>query len=183
MRKSFPDQTIQLYREYARHGGVKITFHSTFVLKVIPASWEDATKEELLSLYQKILTEKPRNIINLEKKPFCSRSSIRLHGNGFVHRDLRWKNVIIDSTGCVRIIDFEHSGKEGHVDFVLPIWPLLNDSCYTKEIGLHLVGKMITESNLYPGESEDGALDFVVKLDSSATATDALQHRWLKCQD
>ena len=36
-----------------------------------------------------------------------------LHGNGFVHRDLRWNNVIIDSTGCVRIIDFEHSGKEG----------------------------------------------------------------------
>jgi hypothetical protein len=177
------------------------------VSKVIPASWEYATKEELLSLYQKIFSEKPRNIIiNLEKEPFCSRSSIRLHLipigtlvrpqsllelkvairgilHGFVHRDLRWNNVIIDSTGCVRIID---SGKEGHVDFVLPIWPLLKNSFYTKEIDLHLVGKMITESNLYPGESEDGGLstlDFVVKLNNSATATDALQHSWLKCQD
>jgi serine/threonine protein kinase len=184
------------------------------VLKLVPASWEYAIKEELLSLYQKILSEKPRNVINLKKGPSCSRSSIRLqlipigtlvrpqslpelkaairgilhglewlHGNGFVHRDLRWNNVIIDSTGCVRIIDFEHSGKEGHVDFVLPIWPLLKNSRYTREIDLQLVGKMITGSDLYPGESEYGAVDFVVKLDSGATATDALQHSWLKCQD
>ena len=114
------------------------------MLKVIPVSWQYAIIEELLSLYHKNLSEKPRNVIGLKKELSFSRSSNRLelspigslirpqslpelkaaisgilhglewlHGNGFVHRDLRWNNVIIDSTGCVRIIDFEHSGKEG----------------------------------------------------------------------
>jgi hypothetical protein len=56
----------------------------------------------------------------------------------FVRRDLRWNNIIKDGTysnDCVRIIDFEHSGREGFVDFALSIWPTLDNGCYTKRVG------------------------------------------------
>jgi hypothetical protein len=133
----------------------KLTFHSTFVLKVIPASWEYAIKEEQPYLYQKIFSEKPRNIINLEKEPFCSRSSIRLHlipigtlvwpqsllelkvairgilhglewlHGNFVHRDLRRNNVILLAACGSLILSILEWRAMCIVDFVLPIWPLL----------------------------------------------------------
>ncbi|KAF8467249.1 hypothetical protein BDZ91DRAFT_723677 [Kalaharituber pfeilii] len=36
-----------------------------------------------------------------------------LHTLGYVHRDLRWQNIIKENDGNVRIIDLEHAGREG----------------------------------------------------------------------
>jgi tRNA A-37 threonylcarbamoyl transferase component Bud32 len=35
-----------------------------------------------------------------------------LHDNGFVHRDIQWRNILFDEKNKIFIlIDFEHSGK------------------------------------------------------------------------
>lgn len=39
----------------------------------------------------------------------------KLHDNNLVHGDLRRPNILADKEGCVRLIDFEWSGKAGLV--------------------------------------------------------------------
>ena len=50
-----------------------------------------------------------------------------LHRFDYVHRDLRWDNVIQDMEENVRLIDLEHSRKEGRVqdDDILQHWPAM----------------------------------------------------------
>ena len=52
------------------------------------------------------------------------RTLLFLHNKGYVHRDLRWPNIIKDENGNLRIIDLEHSGLEGEAGYRLSCWPI-----------------------------------------------------------
>jgi len=69
-------------------------------------------------------------------------------------RDLCWENTTKDNSGNVRIIDLEHTGKEGKVDFTLQSWPVeLGDGIYTNEIDILPVQRMLLcYLNLYSGD-------------------------------
>ena len=56
-----------------------------------------------------------------------------LHSHGFVHRDIRWANIITETNGHIRLIDLEHTAREG--PFVGPTllhWPALPGGEYAK---------------------------------------------------
>jgi len=46
-----------------------------------------------------------------------------LHDHDYVHRDIRWDNIIIDKNGRAHLIDLEYAGKAGAVNFKLDHWP------------------------------------------------------------
>jgi len=62
-----------------------------------------------------------------------------LHNHGFVHRDVRWANVIRDEVGTFRLIDFEHSGRVGSPDFALVNWPPLEEGIFNEKSDLKMV--------------------------------------------
>jgi serine/threonine protein kinase len=101
-----------------------------------------------------------------------------LHAQGFVHRDSRWNNIIKDPNDCIRIIDFEHFGREGFVDFALSIWPILDDNCYTKRVDFYLLRVMVLDV-LTKLQFESEARDFCNLLSQIDTADEALSHYWL----
>ena len=51
-----------------------------------------------------------------------------MYKRGFVHRDIRWDNVIREANGQFRLIDLEMAGREDAVDYVIPMWPVLENS-------------------------------------------------------
>jgi len=67
-----------------------------------------------------------------------------LHDKGFVHRDVRWPNVIRKQDGQFMLIDLELAGKEGSVDFRSDWWPQLHDGQYLKQMDLAMLGNMIS---------------------------------------
>ncbi|RPB21226.1 hypothetical protein L211DRAFT_889953 [Terfezia boudieri ATCC MYA-4762] len=56
------------------------------------------------------------------------------HHYDYVHRDLRWSNVIQDIERNIRLIDVEYAGKEGEVedDDILLYWPTMEGGMYLK---------------------------------------------------
>jgi serine/threonine protein kinase len=102
-----------------------------------------------------------------------------LHGHDFVHRDLRWNNIIKDGDDCIRIINFEHSGREGFVNFELSIWPTLDNGCYTERVDIYLLRMMALEV-LSKFRLGGEVQDFCDSLNQIDTAAEALSHSWLK---
>lgn len=68
-----------------------------------------------------------------------------LHDIGFVHRDVRWSNVVRKPDGQFMLTDLELAGKEGYVDFRSGWWPELHDGQYLKEMDLMMLGNTISE--------------------------------------
>lgn len=71
-----------------------------------------------------------------------------LHDRGFVHRDVRWPNVIRDETGTYTfrlILDFEHSGRVGSPDFTLVSWPPLEKGVFNQKCNIKMVSHMARE--------------------------------------
>ena len=46
-----------------------------------------------------------------------------LHERGFVHRDIRWENIVKDVNGSFVLIDLENAGREGPVTYNSLAWP------------------------------------------------------------
>ena len=109
-----------------------------------------------------------------------------LHDRGFVHRDLRWANVIMTRNGRVVIIDLEHSGKEGEVEYVLESWPNLRGGRYVKEMDLILMARMIHQYDALMTQDKDGGVcgrKFVAKLEMGVTqVVAALGDPWLSLE-
>ena len=109
-----------------------------------------------------------------------------IHSHNYVHRDLRWPNIIRESHGKVRLIDLENADKEGKVTDLLSHWPSLDGGFYSKMTDLYLVGQMMKEySGLFKIHStidrEDAAkgIQFIEKLEAGLYVGDALNDPWL----
>lgn len=186
----------------------QVTICPDYVKKVIPKNWKYLNRKDFDTLYDLILTEKPRNIINLRNKPTESRCSIYLeltpvgfspyattlqdvklaianilagldwlHKRGFVHRDIRWDNVIREANGQFRLIDLEMAGREGVVDYVIPTWPALENSTYTKGVDLMMLDSMISR---YDALLDRDAQEFRAKLTGHCTIEEVMKDPWLK---
>lgn len=205
------DCPIRLFSTLERQEGVSVTIFPTFVLKKIPLDWKYARKSELLTLYNAILEQKPRNIVNIKEMPTFTRRHMRLelspvgypvhvrdiirlrhtirdmlkglaflHKLGYVHRDLRWANVIRDRYGNVRLIDLEHAGLEGTPDHFLDTWPIsgVQDGVYTKSMDNVMLHTMIMTYHSLIQDDEE-ALNFMAELKTSNSAEETVLHPWL----
>ncbi|RPB22346.1 hypothetical protein L211DRAFT_334491 [Terfezia boudieri ATCC MYA-4762] len=99
---------------------------------------------------------------------------------GYVHRDLRWANVIRDRYGNVRLIDLEHAGLEGTPDHFLDTWPIsgVQDGVYTKSMDNVMLHTMIMTYHSLIQDDEE-ALNFMAKLKTSNSAEETVLHPWL----
>ena len=100
-----------------------------------------------------------------------------LHRFDYVHRDLRWINIIYEMDNNVRLIDLEHARKVGRVkdDEVLLHWPKLAEGVYGKEIDMYCVSSMMNE---HSSLLDDGALALMEKLAKGISANSALRDPW-----
>ena len=100
-----------------------------------------------------------------------------LHRFDYVHRDLRWNNIIYEMDNNVRLIDLEHARKVGMVDDgeVLLHWPILAGGVYEKKIDMYCVFSMMNE---YSSLLHDGARAFMEKLTTGISADLAVQDPW-----
>lgn len=102
-----------------------------------------------------------------------------LHQYGYVHRDLRWPNIIREQNGNVRIIDLEHAGLEGVVGFDLDTWPEEAEvGKYTKHMDMSMLYTMGMQYIAMISDSRE-ALDFLDQIKQGTPARQALQHPWL----
>ena len=199
-----PDRSLRLYYRYDRPKDVTITIEPSMVVKRVFSS---AIPDELQTFYELVLSEKPKNVINLKQRPKYNRimtllqlypvgfqthfkntselkNAVRgillsglkwLHHFDYVHRDLRWNNIIHEMDNNVRLIDLEHARKVGMVDDddALLHWPKLAGGVYKKD--MYCVSSMMNE---YSSLLDDGALAFMEKLKKGISADLALQDRW-----
>ena len=116
-----------------------------------------------------------------------------LHEKGFVHRDVRWANVIrqftpysVDGTSECRflLIDFEFAAMAGSTIDVL--WYIHSDvvpigESYTYCHDLKLVAKLIVSWKKSNKRQLDELTDsFVSSIGEASTAEECLKHEWLK---
>ena len=104
-----------------------------------------------------------------------------LHDRGFVHRDVRWPNVLRKDNGKFMLIDLELAGKEGPVHFRCHGWPELEDEQYLKKMDLIMLSDMILKYS-FLDTAEGGFFaggDFLGKLSNGWTAEEAMRHEWL----
>lgn len=118
---------------------------------------------------------------------------VPLRNAGFVHRDLRWPNVIKVIDGgvhTIKLIDLELSGQAGAPcsahPYPLPHWlygdgrsVLEQDGTYTARSDLKMVGKELL-GKLSVDQLGDSGLDLKRKLEDGVypDAGSALAHAW-----
>ena len=103
-----------------------------------------------------------------------------LHGHGYVHRDIRWDNIIQESNGRSRLIDLEQAGKVGRPGFTLADWPSLDSrGRYRKKMDMQLIASLMRHyQNLLTGNHQ--AQEFVRNMeDGSLSAETSLEDSWL----
>ena len=99
-----------------------------------------------------------------------------LHNRNFVHRDVRWANVIQDRTGGFRLIDLENSGPVGKPKYDSPAWPQLErDGVFNAKSDVKMVWTMAKEFYGLWTRDHD-AEDFMSKLEQGEKALD---HPWM----
>lgn len=110
---------------------------------------------------------------------YILRGFLFLHNKGYVHRDLRWSNIIKDEDGNFRIIDLEHSWLEGDAGYRLSCWPIeLEGELFLKKINLLTLYQMAFE--YYFCWRKDGeARSFMEKLRQGLPVQELLQEPWL----
>ena len=103
-----------------------------------------------------------------------------LHSHGYVHRDVRWVNIIKECNGRARLIDLEYAGLEGRPDLEVALdhWPNLVGGQYRKETDIYSVGKLIMEyTSLFIQEDERNSMyNYVRKLQNGISIEMALTH-------
>ncbi|CAG8647748.1 4305_t:CDS:1, partial [Paraglomus occultum] len=110
---------------------------------------------------------------------------VTLHDSGFVHRDIRWSNILRTIDGKYVLIDFEHSGLANEIP---QFESLMGWDMNTLELGKYTcLSDMYQVGKLFVGESvilSEIGMSFMANLqnaDHSArmTAKTALQHEWI----
>ncbi|RPB21822.1 hypothetical protein L211DRAFT_840185 [Terfezia boudieri ATCC MYA-4762] len=203
------DRPLRLFYEYRRPKDVTLTIAPSTVLKRIPSlavSEELRNLYEMIWLQRPKhiinLAKQPRygrTITSLHLCPVGFHPRLRniselrhavkgilkgldwLHQYDYVHRDLRWANVIQDMEGNVRLIDLEYAGKEGVVEYgnILRHWPIMEGEIYLKGIDVYSVAKMMGEySSLLGGENSREGYTFMTRLERGISTKDALKDCW-----
>ena len=102
-----------------------------------------------------------------------------LHSHGFVHRDIRWANIIKETNGRIRLIDLEHAAREGpFVGPTLVHWPALPGGEYLKATDLYLVGSLVEEYTCLSGQDAE-VERFTSMLQRGISVEMALQDPWV----
>lgn len=100
-----------------------------------------------------------------------------LHSYGFVHRDVRAPNIILDAGSFYRLIDMEHVGREGPPGFPAFLhWRTSASQMYTKSDDLHGLSEIIS---MFAHISEEARL-FAEQLAIAETAESALEDEYLR---
>ena len=101
-----------------------------------------------------------------------------LHERGFVHRDIRWENIVKDVNGSFVLIDLENAGREGPVTYNSPAWPPApKPGKFIKAIDMMIVDLLISKyQNL---DLDEDSHDFTGQL-ATLTPAEAIQHPWLR---
>lgn len=200
-----PDRPLRLYYRYDRPKDVTITIEPSKVVKRVPSSaipdelrtlyelvWSEKPKNVINLIhkpkYNGIVTSLQLHPVGFQthlKNTSELKNAVRgilsglewLHQFDYVHRDLRWDNIIHEMDNNVRLIDLEHARKVGMVDDdeVLLHWPKLAGGMYEKEIDMYCVSRMMKQ---YSSLLDDGALTFMEKLTQGISADRALQDLW-----
>ncbi|KAF8415559.1 hypothetical protein EV426DRAFT_57687 [Tirmania nivea] len=105
-----------------------------------------------------------------------------LHDRNFVHRDVRWPNVIKQANGRFTLIDLEHAGVEGVVDFMSDLWPPLQDGIYLKKMDLMMLADMLSYYHILLDADEAegfGWREFARELENGWTVGEASRDPWL----
>ncbi|KAF8418321.1 hypothetical protein EV426DRAFT_324156 [Tirmania nivea] len=201
-----PPELIRLYTRHNRPDGVTVTIYPSEVIKRVPTARITEDLYALYSLilaerppYIVNFTQQPlygSNKTSLHLYPVgfkprpCEEAQLRriiqdvlqglkwLHNHDYVHRDIRWDNIIIDKNGRAHLIDLEYAGKAGAVNFKLEHWPPAAASFYPKTADLYLVGQLMNTSRHV---LEDSGLVFMQKLiKEELDVEDALSDAWLQ---
>lgn len=199
-----PDQPLKLFLEYNRPNNTTITIEPSIVIKRIPLALHPELQElytliwvrkpdNIINLEKQPSYKRAMTILHLCPPGFHPRlrstSDLKhavwgvlkgldwLHGFHYAHRDLQWDNVIQDMDGNIRLIDLEHSRKEGPVqdDEILQHWPAMEGGAYLKKMDMYCVVRMIDEYiTLQNGE----VVAFMDRLVQEMSAEDDLNDSW-----
>ena len=116
----------------------------------------------------------------------CVLTCIRfMHTNDYVHRDIRWPNIIMVSEFSFLMIDFEFAGiantpMDIH-EYIFNYMVAYNDN-YQKNHDLELVGKLVEDwASTNNKELDTNANNFVTSMKhENSSVSDALEHIWLQ---
>ena len=139
LRTKIPAHVIPLYEEQRRADGGSVTVFADHVIKrcirTAPAAVYEALKAGEIPHAVCVIEHKPlygtSKLAYLKLQPVCVevlpsdeaqlrraliavlRALFELHARGFVHRDVRWPNVLADGSGGWVLVDFELADVAG----------------------------------------------------------------------
>ncbi|CAG8542040.1 7658_t:CDS:2 [Funneliformis caledonium] len=119
----------------------------------------------------------PQSLQELKRAIKCVLEAlVVLHRSKYVHRDIRWDNVIQSSTNSMDwiLIDLEHAGKEGPPNGVGP-----NQGPYDFKCDLYLVGELIRTSGVDLSRTDTSFMNKLLEMESRFTTMKALKNIWL----
>jgi hypothetical protein len=133
-----PDSSMPMYLEIPRNNG-SVTMYEDYILKKL--NYEPYDSEAVDDIYRHIeqghirfsvrRVRKSSNGLKYKLKPvgfskkpldrngfICALQCIAtalgdMHALGFVHRDIRWENIVCTSASSYILIDFENAGRAG----------------------------------------------------------------------
>ncbi|CAI2175856.1 6155_t:CDS:2, partial [Funneliformis geosporum] len=154
VEKILPKNVLPL-GEIRQKGSTEIIFMENFILSTRGFHWELGTEDDLRQAAEDIL-----------------HGLHELHIKGYIHRDIRWENVL-------RVLDHSVNGNEIKIS---SSWDhkTLENGKYTKASDMYEFGKLLNARNLV--ESSTGR-QFLKKLEehhaTRMSAIQALQHSWI----
>jgi hypothetical protein len=216
LRARMPDHVIPLYVEQPRADGGSVTVFDDHVIKrcrrVAPAAVYDALASgggipcavrvvehtrpcaehplARLKLQPVALQTLPRDEAELRRAAAAVlRALAALHARGFVHRDVRWPNVLADGTGGWLLVDFELADVAGEPlptgaidpDAVAPEARALG-APYTPAADAWQVGRLMLSAGVAQLSPDAAALAAALSaaLPARLGAEEALAHAWLQ---
>ena len=212
LRARMPARVIPLYEEQRRADG-SITVFDNYVLKrccrVAPAAVYDALASGDIPCAVRVVAFEPpsaaRPLARIELRPVavetlpadeaelrCAvtavlRALAALHARGFVHRDVRWPNVLADGAGGWLLVDFELADVAGALLPAAAVTPdavapevRVPDAPYIPADDVWQVGRLLSSAG-EPLSHDATALAAALMAPRAArlTAAQALAHPWL----
>ena len=220
LRSSMPGDSLPLYAEQMRSDGGSITVFDDHVIKRTLTIADDAVYAAVLQLPHAIrvtvisrhgrggfsrlrlqpvaIERRPRSEVELQRAVRCVlRALSGLHARGFVHRDVRWPNVLHDgspgdSDGGWILSDFELASTIGAAIPPLAIKPSLiapemraDGAMYTPAADVWQVGQLVHCTRFADGGLSAAGHAFAAALTAEPStarpsAAEALLHEWLR---